>query len=76
MQRKNLLFPGSGSPSKPFYRGGMSRGRGNIQQNPGRPNGPMQITPNHQPGMMQPGSKFFLDMDTDCHYWFKPNTDK
>jgi len=50
----NDIHQGS-SPSKPFYRGGLSRGRGNMQQNLTRPNGPMQITPNHQPGMMQPG---------------------
>lgn len=47
----------SSPSSKPFYRGGLSRGRGGFQQGPSRPNGPMQIAPSHQPGMMQPGGK-------------------
>lgn len=46
------------SSSKPFYRGGLSRGRGGFQQGPSRPNGPMQISPNHQPGMIQAGSEY------------------
>lgn len=51
---------GSNPSSKPFYRGGLSRGRGGYQQGPSRPNGPMHVSTNHQPGMMQPGSKFLL----------------
>lgn len=52
------MFSGSNPPSKPFYRGGLSRGRGGFQQGPARPNGPMHMGTN-QPGMMQPGSKSF-----------------
>lgn len=44
----------SSPPSKPYYRGGMSRGRGSFQQGPPR-SGPMPVAPNHQPGMMNPG---------------------
>ncbi|XP_031630869.1 basic salivary proline-rich protein 2-like isoform X1 [Contarinia nasturtii] len=50
----NDIQQGSNPPSKPFYRGGLSRGRGGFQQGPTRPNGPMHGS-NHQPGMMQPG---------------------
>lgn len=50
----------SSPPSKPYYRGGMSRGRGNFggQQGPTRGPGPMPVNPNHQqPGMMPQGRK-------------------
>lgn len=52
-----LFLLASSPPSKPFYRGGLSRGRGGFQGGPSRPNGPMQIAPSHQPGMMQPGGR-------------------
>lgn len=55
-------MPSQNSPphNKPFYRGNVTRGRGNFQQCPsGRP-GPMPVAPNHQPpgGMLQQGNCF------------------
>ncbi|XP_055309186.1 basic salivary proline-rich protein 2 isoform X2 [Sitodiplosis mosellana] len=51
----NDIQQGSNPSSKPFYRGGLSRGRGGFQQGLARPNGPMHVSTNHQSGMMQPG---------------------